>query len=129
MDEATRSNPKQCAGTRKDGTRCTARVMGAGDFCFAHHPDRADQRAAARRKGGQGRATRARAAKLLPSHMRPVLGAVFAALREVRSGTITPAQAAAIASLAGAAVKVYQVGLLEERLADLEAVQAGRVTA
>jgi len=40
--EASRSNPKQCAGTRKDGAPCTARVMGPGDYCFAiiHLPER-----------------------------------------------------------------------------------------
>jgi hypothetical protein len=31
MGEATRSKPKQCAGTCKDGIPCTARVMVAGD--------------------------------------------------------------------------------------------------
>ncbi len=143
MDE-----PRHCSATRRDGAPCAAppsAVDAATGFCWAHNPaKRAARRAArakggrgkataarraARAKGGRGKATAARAEKLLPSHMRPVLGAVFAALRDVRSGTITPAQASAIASLAGAAVKVYQVGRLEERIADLEAVQEGRLTA
>ncbi len=130
MTEAIRSESKRCAGMRKDGTPCTARVMGdKGDYCFAHDPQRAVARDAARRKGGANSATNARVEKLLPSHMRPVLGAVLAAIRDVRAGTITPAQGSAIASLAGAAVKVYQVGLLEERIADLEALQEGSTTA
>ncbi len=127
MDE-----PRHCSATRRDGAPCAAppsAVDAATGFCWAHNPAKRAARRAARAKGGRGKATAARAEKLLPSHMRPVLGAVFAALRDVRSGTITPAQASAIASLAGAAVKVYQVGRLEERIADLEAVQEGRLTA
>ncbi len=126
MDEARR-----CTATRRDGSHCAAppSAIGENGFCWAHDPDKREARRAARAKGGRQRATSARAEKLLPSHMRPVLGAVLAAIRDVRAGAITPAQASAIASLAGAAVKVYQVGLLEERIADLEALQAGRVTA
>ncbi len=111
MDE-----PRHCSATRRDGSPCAAppsAVDAATGFCWAHSPDKREARRAAR------------AEKLLPSHMRPVLAAVFAALRDVRSGAIAPAQASAIASLAGAAVKVYQAGLLEERIAALE--QAGAV--
>jgi len=117
-----------CSATRRDGSPCAAppsAVDAATGFCWAHSPDKREARRAARAKGGRGKATAARAEKLLPSHMRPVLAAVFAALRDVRSGAIAPAQASAIASLAGAAVKVHQAGLLEERIAALE--QAGAV--
>ena len=67
-----------------------------------------------------------RAERLAPAHLRPVLAALLRAVRDVEDGTITPAQAAAIASLAGAAVRVYSVGILEERIGELEAAAARR---
>jgi len=126
--EASRSKSKQaqCAGTRKDGTRCTARVMGAGSSCYAHDNARAAERDAARRKGGARRATAARAEKLVPALLRPVLDTLLAALAGVEAGTTSPQQASAFSSLAGAIVKVYQVGTLEERLQALEAARAAQ---
>ncbi len=123
MAEASGSVPKRCAASRKDGQPCGAPVLDGRDRCFAHDPTRRTEREAARRKGGENSATAARAERLVPSHMKPVLGAVLAALRDVRAGTLTPAQGSAIASLAGAAVRVYQVGIIEERVAALEAAQ------
>ena len=126
MDE-----PRRCTATRRDGTPCAAPPSAIGDDgrCWAHSPAKKEERRAARAKGGRQRATSVRAEKLVPSHMRPVLGAVLAAIRDVRSGAITPAQGSAIGSLAGAAVKVFQVGILEERIERLEQQQEGRARA
>ena len=112
----------RCKGTRGDGSACQAppHAIGAEGYCWAHDPAKREARRAARAKGGRGKATAVRAEKLVPSHMKPVLGAVRAALRDVRAGALTPAQGSAIASLASAAVKVYQLGLLEERIEALE---------
>ena len=123
MAEASRSIPKQCAGTRKDGRPCTARVMGAGDYCFAHDPARETERRAAREQGGRNKRTAARVDKLVPATLRPTLGTLLAAVDEVKDGSLTPGQASAMASLAGAIVRLYQTGVLEERIAGLEAVQ------
>src|SRR5947209_4859301 len=116
-----------CRATRRDGQPCTAPVLGGGEYCFAHDPARQAERRAARERGGQHKATGARLGKLVPATLRPVLATLLAALDEVHGDgegpTITPAQASAMASLAGAIVKVYQVGTLEERLAALEEAQ------
>jgi hypothetical protein len=113
--EASRSIPKQCVGTRKDGAPCTARVMGAGDYCFAHDPERVTQRREARAHGGRNRATRARLDRLVPATLRPMIGALLEALDEVHSGDLDPRQASAMAALAGAITRAYGVGVLEER--------------
>src|SRR5262245_52002188 len=110
-----------CRATRKDGSPCSSRVVLPSGFCAMHDPDRQAAVAAARRKGGANKATTVRAEKLLPSHMRPVLGAVLAALRDVRDGTLPAQRATAIAALASAACRVYTVGLLEQRIEELEA--------
>ena len=123
MGEAGRSNPKQCAGTRKDGTPCTARVMGRGEYCFAHDPAQAARRDQARRRGGRGRATRARLDRLVPATLRPMIGDLLDALGEVHAGDLDPKQATAMAALAGAIVRAYGVGVLEERVQALEATQ------
>lgn len=123
MTEAVRSNAKQCAGTRKDGSPCTARVMGAGAYCFAHDPARVAERDQARRKGGQGRATRARLDRLVPATLRPMIGALLDALGEVHAGDLDPKRASAMAALAGAITRAYGVGVLEERVQALEAVE------
>ncbi len=121
MNEASRSIPKHCQGTRKDGRPCTALVMGAGVYCFAHDPRRAEERQEARARGGQGKATARRLDKLLPATLRPVIGALLDALEEVHAGTLDPRAAGAMASLAGAVGRLYSVGVLEDRIAALEA--------
>ncbi len=125
MSEATRTGSKRCAGTRKDGTPCTANVMGAGDRCFAHDPSRADQRDRARRKGGVNSATRHRVDRLVPATLRPMIGSLLDALDEVHAGTLDPKQASAMAALAGAVTRAYTTGVLEERVQALETQREG----
>ncbi len=123
MTEAHRSEPKRCTGTRRDGTPCTATVMGPGTLCYAHDPTRSIERDQARRRGGTNSATRARLDRLLPATLRPMIGSLLDALDEVHAGTLDPRQASAMASLAGAITKAYGVGVLEERLTALEEAQ------
>ena len=111
-----------CQATRKDGRPCSASALADG-FCFAHSPSLQEKREAARAKGGKGKSRLARADKLVPATMRPVVRTLLEALDEVRDGTLTPAQASAMAAVAGALVRVYTVGQIEERIAALEAAQ------
>ena len=129
MTEATRTGSKRCTGTRKDGTPCTATVMGAGAYCFAHDPARSHERDAARRKGGVHSATRHRVDRLVPAILRPMIGSLLDALDEVHAGTLDPKQASAMAALAGAVTRAYGVGVLEDRVAALEGTAGGSTTA
>ncbi len=128
MTEATRSNPKQCRGVRKDGQGCTAQVMGPGDYCYAHDASRTAERDQARRKGGTGRATRARLDRLVPATLRPMIAGLLDALDEVHRGDLDPKRASAMAALSGAITKAYGVGVLEERVQALEAQREGART-
>ena len=127
MTQATPSKPKQCTATRKDGRRCAAPAIPGGACCFAHAPELAEERRAARARGGRNRARAVRLDRLLPASLKPLLGQLLAAVEEVRGDEdgvgLTPAQAGAMAALAGAIVKVYGVGVIEERVAALEAAQ------
>lgn len=127
MNEANRSN-RICAGTRADGSPCTARVMGAGRYCFAHDPAREADREAARAKGGQNRSAAARANALIPATLRPVLYGLLEAFEEVKAGTRDPRTGTALATIASAICRVYTAGTLEERVAALEAAQAAQNT-
>ena len=113
----------RCRGLRRDGSPCQAppHAIGPAGHCWAHDDSRAEARRAARAKGGQNRATAKRIDRLVPATLRPTLDTLLCAVDEVKDGTLTPAQASAMAALAGAAVKVYQVAELEQRVASLEA--------
>jgi hypothetical protein len=123
---------RRCRGTRRDGTPCQApahAVNGEG-YCWAHDPARAEARRHARAAGGRATRRTARLDRLVPGTLRPVLATLLDALDGVYPADgddgpprVSPAQAGAMASLAGAIVKVYQVGILEERVAQLEAAQ------
>jgi hypothetical protein len=119
--EPGRTKAKQCTALRADGRPCTAPVMGLGEHCFAHDPARAAARDQARRKGGAGRATRARLDRLVPATLRDMIGNLLDALEEVHTGDLDPKQATAMAALAGAVTRAYSVGVLESRVEALEA--------
>lgn len=46
---------RTCAATNKDGGQCGVAPLRAGDLCFWHAPDHAEEAAAARKLGGQRR--------------------------------------------------------------------------
>src|SRR3954447_11631971 len=116
-----------CQGTRRDGSPCQAAGLLDG-WCWAHHPDRAAERQAAREKGGRAKSAAARAEKLVPAVLRPVLDTLLTSIEEVKAGTLDPRVAGALSSLAGAVIRVYQVGTLEERIGALEAAQEAQTT-
>jgi hypothetical protein len=119
--EANATNPKQCAGHRKDGSPCTGLALGGSAYCFAHDPALAEQRAEARRKGGLNRSSVVRARGLVPPRLLHVFDKLEQALDEVHSGRLDARNASAMASIAGAMVKVLTAGELEERVRSLEA--------
>jgi len=63
---------------------------------------------------------------LVSTVLRPVLDTLLVAVDDVKAGTLTTQQASALASLAGAIVRVYTAGMLEERVAALEEAQLTR---
>ena len=110
----------RCLGRNRDGSRCSAQP-GASGHCLWHDPALAAERAAWRRKGGEGKSTANRAAKRLPKDLRDVRDALLRALRDVEGGGLAAPQANAMAALARAVVAVHQVAELEARVASLEA--------
>lgn len=111
---------RRCGAVKRDGTPCRGQALPSGEFCWAHAPELAEKRKAAWSRGGSQTSRGARAARMLPSEMRPVFELLSKALTETHRGTLDPKRAAALASLAGAMCRVLQVGEMETRLAQLE---------
>ncbi len=97
--------------------------MRPSGFCAAHDPGNVTAFREASARGGRGKATAKRVEKLVPATLRPTLDTLLRAVDEVKDGSLTPGQASAMASLAGAAVRVYMVADVEQRLAALEQAQ------
>jgi len=114
-DSAKTSVRQRCHATRKDGQPCRAWAVRDG-LCVGHSPGAVE----ARRRGGLNSSKKARADKLLPLRLRPVLELLETALEEVHIGKLSSRQGAAMASIGNAIVRLYEAGVLEERLTILE---------
>lgn len=114
------TNRKHCDALRKDGQPCTAPALPDSPFCFAHDPQRAQDRAEARSKGGRNRAGIVRMRALVPPRLIGVFDQLETALTEVYDGSLDPKRAQAMASVARAMVLVCTAGELEERMRKIE---------
>lgn len=112
-----------CLATRRDGLPCRTRALPNDRFCFAHSQRTAGKRQAACHNGGVARSNAARAAAAQaaqPGDLRGVLAVLLDALPATRDEVMKPATAAAISSLAGAIVKLWQLSEVDARVAALE---------
>lgn len=116
----TNPNQARCEAARRDGQPCTAPALPSG-YCWAHDPDRAAEREAARQRGGKHRANVHRLRTAMPSRLVPVFDMLEGALVEVHDGTLDPKQASAMAAVARAMCAVLNVGEMELRMRDIEA--------
>ncbi len=115
----------QCEVVRANGERCKAVALPKRSQCFAHDPENQALATEARRKGGAGRSNAARIQKRLPREVRDIVEIVEAAMGGVLKSTITPSQGHALASLAGAWVRLHELGEMDARLEALEQAANG----
>lgn len=115
-----------CRATTKEGKPCGATPRPGREWCAWHDPDLAARRDEWNRAGGQGKSNVNRARKRLPSDLQDVAGIILKALRDVEAGDLAPAQASAMSGLARAYCAVYESGLVDQRIKDLEALIAER---
>jgi hypothetical protein len=127
-DKHPQASPSCRADTRA-GVPCRARPVRGSAWCFVHAPDLDEARRDARALGGRNRATIERARRRLPGEVSSMLDVVVVAFHQAARGEIVPGTAQALAVLAGAYVRLHDVGEhdlaleeLEAQLADLEAV-------
>ena len=55
----TQRSSRRCERVKADGLRCEANAVAGSGFCFFHDPTKAEERAAARQKGGTERTRQA----------------------------------------------------------------------
>jgi hypothetical protein len=108
-----------CSVVTKAGDPCHARPTASG-YCFAHDPALHEKRNAARRRGGANSAHRVRFSSAMSPVLADVLDFIITAMRDVTGGGLDHRRAQAVAALAGAAVRTYESGSLEQRLRELE---------
>ncbi len=123
MSDPGEKDPKRtCKARTKDGQPCWGLRHPSG-YCVAHDPALQQKREAARVNGGKNSSRVARLDKLMPRRLRPVYDRLETALQDVHEGRLDIGRAKAMASLAGAMVRVLQAGELEELTRKLRELQ------
>jgi hypothetical protein len=111
---------RPCAGATTAGMACRGRALPDGEFCFAHAPELAARRVEARERGGRNHSRTARARAAMPADLGGVMQRLHSALDRLDRGELEPRIASAMASLAGAIVRTWELASLEARLARME---------
>ena len=120
---------KRCRHVKADGERCKAPPLRDGSgYCFHHAPDKAKERAEARRRGGHENARKAvlpaAAADAPLETVADVTRLLGETINQVRTGALDCKVANCVGYLAGVFLKALETGALEERLTALEAMGA-----
>ena len=110
------STPRYCQAIKKDGTPCKAVASKTTGLCPAHSPNAREIQVL----GGKGRSRQAQLEKRLSKRLRPVLDQLAKAITETHDGTLAPARAQGMASLASALIKISEYAEMESRLKSLE---------
>jgi hypothetical protein len=111
---------RSCCATRSDGTPCGAKPLPHEEYCWAHSPRLAQKRRAARKAGGYAKGNAARAQRLVPSMLRPILSLLVGGMQQVYRGELEPSRYTAMSTGASAIVRLFQMAELEQRLEALE---------
>lgn len=109
---------RRCPTINAEGNPCSAYVEEGKTFCVWHDPERQAERAEKQRKGGQNKATRLRARRLLRESqgMADIQARLLLAYEQVHDGELDSSVGAALATMARALVVVAGVAQFEDRL-------------
>jgi hypothetical protein len=111
----------QCAGTKRNGEKCTATVEQAQRYCWWHDPDNAEERCRAASKGGRGKASRE--IRELKKQLEELATDVLAGRVDRGDGAVVNQIINTRARLIEFARKIRETEELEERLEALEKAQ------
>lgn len=112
---------RQCSAITKAGTRCPNRTLPDREWCFTHDPDLAETRKQGSQKGGKGKSNTARARKAISADLRDVGDLLLQEINDVKTSDLEVTKATAMATLTRAYVAVYEAGLVDAKLKELEA--------
>ena len=121
------SGNSQCMTLKPDGGRCQARPLYGKPYCYFHDPALTEHRMAASSRGGARKqrppAPLSQDVLDLPLKNRAdAVSLLERTVNQVLRGTIDPKIANSVGFLVGMTSKLMDTGLLEERLAMLEAL-------
>lgn len=126
------STARQCQATTRSGSPCRAAALVGADYCFTHDPNNADDRRAARSKGGaarHGRAigtTEAPAALVRVETTADIVRLISRAINDTLTLENSLNRARTIGYLALAACKALELDQLADRVAALESILKAR---
>ena len=111
-----------CSGITEAGGRCRAIAISGSDYCHSHHPDRADARRRAARKGGKrgGRGRPSTEVSELKGQLADLYAAVLDGTTEPKVGAVAAQIANVRARLVETELRVREAEELEERISQLE---------
>lgn len=113
----------QCQSHAANGRRCNARAIRGKTRCFFHDPALAEQRTAARRRGGEHNRVAILpddTAELPLRNSHDAAELIGKTINDLRRGKLDPKVATAVGYLTTVGLRAIQVGDLEQRLAALE---------
>lgn len=111
---------RQGSAITKTRGRCPNAPVTGYDNCMAHEPSMKDRVAQGRYNGGKGKSNAARARKAILADLRDIGDLLLQAIHAVKTGVLDVSKAGAIATLTRAYVAVYEAGLVDSRLKELE---------
>src|SRR6266849_9732457 len=123
---------KPCKARKPDGSSCQAAALPASNFCFFHDPSMAAERREAQALGGRQNRMKTLAADAPDVNVEDCQGVVrlmSATINQVRKGQIDPRVANAVGYLANVLTRAVELGELERRIAELEALVKCRIQA
>ena len=126
QDSISTAYGRGCRATTAAGKPCRAAPLVGSEYCFMHDPAKVAERKAARAKGGHARHGRTidppGGADLELATVADVIKLVKRAVRDTLALENSIARNRTLGYLAGVAIKVFENGELEQRLAELERV-------
>lgn len=112
---------RQCKAKTRRGARCSAYAINGSAYCFTHDPKSAHKRAMRNRRGGQAHATRKVSGKAVQIEgAGDVLQLVNKTVLDTFELDNTAARSRALLAACDTAIRVLQIGELEERVQALE---------
>lgn len=114
---------QKCKFKKPNGKKCQAWAMTGSDFCFAHNPNKKQERALACIKGGQTPKKNLNPlTKVRLKEQKDVARLLSKTINEVRTGEIELKVATCIGYLSNILIKALSQGELETRLEKIEKI-------
>lgn len=111
----------RCKGKNQAGKACRAYAVADGDgYCFAHAPEKARERAKARRKGGQSRYPPIADGPTAVEDLDGIRAGLERLLVAGWKGELSPQMVSALRGAYSLGLKVLEIGELQEQLAEIE---------